>query len=172
MGAEELPRSNETWDHRGDADSGEDGHQMVPQLHHASVGDTIPSGTVAVQRNKESCTISEYDSSLPSRNDVKGEKMIQIYDNWYIQVGPNSYDVIRVMPSKTKDGEDSTRTDNYGYYGSLQSALEGLAKELQRVELSDKDLTLAQAIVSVIESNARLKNAIREALPEMKVVRK
>lgn len=98
--------------------------------------------------------------------------MIQIYDNWYIQVSANSYDVVKAVPYKTKDGEDAVRYDGYGYYGTLQNALVGLAKELQKVELSDKELTLAQAIVAVAESNARLKNAIREALPEMKVVAK
>lgn len=98
--------------------------------------------------------------------------MIEIYDGWFISVSANSYDVCRRVHYKNKDGEDAVRTDIYGYFGSVQSALEGLSRYLQKDELSDKELTLSQAIVAIAESNARLRNAIQDAVPNMKVVAK
>lgn len=98
--------------------------------------------------------------------------MIEIYDGWCIETDGKTFSVTRKIPAKTKDGEDYLRTDVCGYYGSLQAALEGLARMMQTKELSERELTLAQAIVAVAESNARLRNAIREALPDVKVVMK
>lgn len=99
--------------------------------------------------------------------------MIEIYDGWCITVDANSYNVVKRVPyTDKKTGETKIRTEILGYFGSLQASLEGLSRYLQKDELSERELTLSQAIVAVAESNARLRNAIMDAVPNMKVVAK
>ena len=99
--------------------------------------------------------------------------MIEIYDGWCITVDKNSYNVVKRVPyTDKKTGETKIRTEIFGYFGSVQAALEGLSRYLQKEELSERELTLSQAIVAIAESNARLRNAIMDAVPNMKVVAK
>ena len=88
--------------------------------------------------------------------------MIELFDNWKIDVDSMSYTLKKVIPGTSKKGEPITREDIRGYYGTLEGALKALGKEMVKDELKDGSYTLTDALNVVREAREKVEKLIEE----------
>lgn len=88
--------------------------------------------------------------------------MINLFDNWVIEVDSNCYTLKRVIQGKNKKGEETTRDDVRGYYNGLEGALKALGKEMVRDTLRDGSYTLTEALNVVREARETVEKLIEE----------
>ena len=87
--------------------------------------------------------------------------MIELFDNWIIDVDEKNYILTRIVgkvKQKTKSG-DYIEVDNkkvYGYFSSLSEALKALAKALAMQGHMTDRMTLEEAVGAIQRSNDKV----------------
>lgn len=88
--------------------------------------------------------------------------MIQINDDYIVQIDNFNYTVMRDAHRKTTRTDKATgeviETDAYitvGYYGDLAGAIKGVIEDMNRRELKDGIHTLKEALEIVTKNNNR-----------------
>lgn len=87
--------------------------------------------------------------------------MIHIFDNYYIQVKEMNYTIME--KGKTQKGE--VKYTPMGYYGRLETALQGLILKAAGKMMEDQELTLKQAIETIRECARRVEAVVLD-VPE------
>ncbi len=87
--------------------------------------------------------------------------MIQIIDDWYIEVesNPTNYTIKRGNGERDKNGKN--RDKIYGYYGSLLNALNALRKEIVTDRLKDSTYTLVEAVDTIVKEDTRFEEIMK-----------
>ena len=86
--------------------------------------------------------------------------MIQIIDNWYVEIESNPTNYILKRGSGERDAKGRCRDKVYGYFTSLQNAVKALRKEMIADKLSSDFHTLPQAFQTIRELDARFDKII------------
>lgn len=82
--------------------------------------------------------------------------MIHIFDNYYIQVTDMCYTIME--KGKTQKGE--VKYTPMGYYGRLETALQGLVLKTATKDMEGRELTLKQAIETIREYTRRVEAVV------------
>ena len=92
--------------------------------------------------------------------------MIRLFDDWVILVDDYNYTLAKELGTRTdpKSGKERTDYKRYGYYGSLEKALEALSKEITKEELKSGSRTLGEAVRTIRESNARVESLLNDVM--------
>lgn len=88
--------------------------------------------------------------------------MIKVDENYYIDVDDNCYSVKIDMHKQDKKGAQIYTTE--GYYGSLEGALKGVIKSMNKRKFSSSDFELKEALKIVQQNNNRFEELLREVL--------
>lgn len=86
--------------------------------------------------------------------------MIQIIDNWYVEIESNPTNYILKRGSGERDAKGRCRDKVYGYFTSLQNAIKALRKEMITDKLSSGFHTLPQAFQTIREIDSRIEKVI------------
>lgn len=81
--------------------------------------------------------------------------MIQIIDDWYVEIESNPTNYILKRGSGERDAKGRCRDKVYGYFTSLQNALKALRKEIVTDKLKDGTHTLVEAVDTIIKEDTR-----------------
>lgn len=84
--------------------------------------------------------------------------MIQIIDNWYVEIESNPTNYILKRGSGERDAKGRCRDKVYGYFTSLQNAVKALRKEMIADKLSSGSRTISEAFQTIRELDARFDN--------------
>lgn len=85
--------------------------------------------------------------------------MIRVYDNYVVLV--NELDYVVAIDTGKKDKKGKIIYNRLGYYGTLKSAVEGIAKHNTMKELKTGDRTLKEACKVLNDINERLENILK-----------
>lgn len=89
--------------------------------------------------------------------------MIKVGNDWIIGTDPRNYMVARNRPrERNRNGETQVVYLFEGYFHTLEDALEYIRQEMIRDRLSGDDMTLADAIRVIRETNAEFRRLIEE----------
>ena len=86
--------------------------------------------------------------------------MIQIIDDWYVEIESNPTNYILKRGSGERDAKGRCRDKVYGYFTSLQNAIKALRKEMIADKLSSGFHTLSQAFQTIREMDSRIEKVI------------
>ena len=86
--------------------------------------------------------------------------MIQIIDNWYVEIESNPTNYILKRGSGERDAKGRCRDKVYGYFTSLQNAVKALRKEMIADKLSSGSRTISEAFQTIRELDARFDKII------------
>ena len=86
--------------------------------------------------------------------------MIQIIDNWYVEIESNPTNYILKRGSGERDAKSRCKDKVYGYYNSLQNTIKALRKEMIADKLSSGSHTLSQAFQTIREIDSRIEKVI------------
>ena len=85
--------------------------------------------------------------------------MIRIYENYVVLV--NELDYVAAIDTGKHDKKGKQIYNRLGYYGTLKSAVEGIAKYDAMKELRTGDMTLQEVCKVLSEINERLENILK-----------
>jgi len=101
--------------------------------------------------------------------------MIRVNDDYIIDVDPHNYIVKRDLHKvkvtvDDETGEEKTRTPQFytvGYFGDVPSAVKGIIRDMNRLELSEGVHSLTEAVNIVQENNKQLYDLLNRAFEEV-----
>lgn len=86
--------------------------------------------------------------------------MIQIIDNWYVEIESNPTNYILKCGSGERDAKGRCRDKVYGYFTSLQNAIKALRKEMLADKFSSGSRTISEAFQTIRELDAHFDKII------------
>lgn len=89
---------------------------------------------------------------------------IQLTKSHYIDVDEFNYTLKEKYAGKTKDGKEKEAEKVIGYYGKLESAIEGFIKHNQIASIGDLSVDLREYVKMVEEVNKKAVNDIMSLL--------
>lgn len=95
--------------------------------------------------------------------------MISVYGDYVIDVDDMNY-TVKLDRHKTVTDKNGNTTDVYdtkGYYNTLKSALRGVRDMVVSDKLSQEDMSLNQAVKTVVEVNQKFEDIMLKALGEV-----
>lgn len=96
--------------------------------------------------------------------------MIHIFDKYYAKADQDQI-VIGVPKTRiNKDGNEETVLTNPGYYGSLDNAIKGVYKRLEREVIQGADGELKDALQAISQLNQAFTESIQKAIPNINEV--
>ena len=86
--------------------------------------------------------------------------MIQIIDDWYVEIESNPTNYILKRGSGERDAKGRCRDKVYGYFTNLQNAIKALRKEMIADKFSSGSRTISEAFQTIRELDARFDKII------------
>ena len=90
--------------------------------------------------------------------------MIKLIEGFFIKVDGDQYTLIRHKDGKTKTGEPTITTTVYGYFGTIEGCLKKCRDEVFAEAITDKLVTLSEAIETMKDLNEAIKKLIPEEM--------
>lgn len=93
--------------------------------------------------------------------------MIQINEEYFVEVDSYNYTLKRRYPGKNKKDEPIIREKIIGYYGDLKGCLRGVLKDTQSRKFSEDTYTLTDAIRVIQETTDYFIKLLNEKIKEV-----
>lgn len=88
--------------------------------------------------------------------------MIHVIENYYVDVDENCY-IVCVKKRTQRNGEEADVFKNLHYFNNFKSAVKDIAKLYRRDKLSEKDMTLEDAIKALQTADNVLESVLYRA---------